>query len=163
MSAAWTRAARYTSWRYIVGTYVIVSLVGHLAWELLQLPLYTIFWTEPPGYIAYATAHCTAGDMLTALFTFFFAIVVMNRTKRLTERTYIRVALLTIFLGFAYTLFSEWLNVSIRESWTYTSAMPRLPVLGTGLAPLLQWLVIPTLALSSAWRRARRMERNQPT
>jgi len=31
--------------------------------------------------------------------------------------------------------------------WAYSEAMPHLPVLGTGLLPLLQWLVIPPLVL----------------
>jgi hypothetical protein len=36
----------------------------NLAWEIAQLPLYTI-WTEaPPAGIAFAVAHCTAGDLL---------------------------------------------------------------------------------------------------
>jgi hypothetical protein len=32
--------------------------------------------------------------------------------------------------------------------------MPTLPSLGTGLAPLAQWMVVPALALVSAHRRA---------
>ena len=45
-----------------------------------------------------------------------------------------------------YTIFSEWLNTSVRGSWTYSDLMPVVPVIGTGLAPLLQWCVVPTLA-----------------
>ena len=51
-----------------------------------------------------------------------------------------------ILLGAAYTVFSEWLNVDIRRSWSYTAAMRVLPVLGTGLTPLLQLVVVPGLA-----------------
>src|SRR5262245_16617478 len=32
-------------------------------------------------------------------------------------------------------------------AWTYNALMPVLPWLGTGLAPLLQWVVVPSLAL----------------
>jgi len=42
-------------------------------------------------------------------------------------------------------VFSEWLNVEVRATWTYTDQMPVLPPLGTGLTPLLQWLIVPTL------------------
>jgi hypothetical protein len=31
--------------------------------------------------------------------------------------------------------------------WDYSDAMPRLPVMGTGLLPLLQWLAVPLLVL----------------
>ena len=65
-------------------------------------------------------------------------------------RHFLRVAGLTIAGGVLYTIFSEWLNVSIRHSWNYSQAMPRLPVLGTGLAPFLQWIVVPLLALVGA-------------
>ena len=50
--------------------------------------------------------------------------------------------------GAAYTIFSEWPNVEIRRSWSYTTAMLVLPWLGTGLMPLLQWLIVPGLALA---------------
>jgi hypothetical protein len=57
------------------------------------------------------------------------------------------VALITILGGLAYTVFSEWLNTEIRGSWAYTDWMPTLPLIGAGLAPFAQWLLIPPLAL----------------
>jgi hypothetical protein len=36
----------------------------------------------------------------------------------------------------------------IRRSWAYASAMPVLPWTGTGLSPVLQWLVVPGLAFA---------------
>jgi hypothetical protein len=47
-----------------------------------------------------------------------------------------------------YAILSEWLNVKIWRSWAYTSAMPLLPGTGTGLTPLLQWLIVPALAFA---------------
>ena len=57
-----------------------------------------------------------------------------------------RMMLAAVLFGLGYTVFSEWLNVEIRQSWSYTEAMPLLPPLGTGLAPFLQWLAVPGLA-----------------
>ena len=59
----------------------------------------------------------------------------------------IRVVALTTLFGVGYTVFSEWLNVSVRGSWAYTERMPVLPPFGTGLTPILQWLILPGLAL----------------
>jgi hypothetical protein len=56
--------------------------------------------------------------------------------------------LTAILLGLCYTVFSEWLNTQVRQSWSYTEAMPLVPPLGTGLAPLLQWLIVPGIALA---------------
>jgi len=54
------------------------------------------------------------------------------------------------------TILSEWLNVEIRRTWSYAAAMPVVPWLGTGLAPLLQWLVVPSLAFAITAQRYRR-------
>jgi len=50
-----------------------------------------------------------------------------------------------IVAGISYTTLSEWLNVSVRGSWAYAPVMPQL--FGIGLAPLLQWLVVPAATL----------------
>ena len=59
------------------------------------------------------------------------------------------------------TLPGEWLNVVVRQTWAYTEMMPQVPVLGTGLSPLLQWLLLPSLALWLA--RGQSMPRRRPT
>jgi hypothetical protein len=43
---------------------------------------------------------------------------------------------------------SEYVNTVIRATWAYSDLMPTMPWLGTGLAPLAQWIVIPGLALA---------------
>jgi hypothetical protein len=78
----------------------------NLAWEILQLPLYTVHYEGNPRTIAYAVA---------------------------------------IVAGISYTTLSEWLNVSVRGSWAYAPVMPQL--FGIGLAPILQWLVVPAATL----------------
>ncbi len=65
-------------------------------------------------------------------------------------RTHRRVAALTIGFDVAYTIFSEWLNIVVRETWAYSDLMPVAPVIGTGLSPLLQWVAVPWLALHLA-------------
>jgi hypothetical protein len=40
----------------------------------------------------------------------------------------------------------EWLNVSVRGSWSYSALMPVIPIIGTGLSALMQWIVVPLLA-----------------
>ena len=57
------------------------------------------------------------------------------------------MALTAILFGLGYSVFSEWLNTQIRQSWSYTEAMPVLPPFGTGLTPFLQWLIVPGVAL----------------
>ena len=66
---------------------------------------------------------------------------------------------MTVAAGLAYTVFSERLNIEVRRSWAYSDLMPVLPPVGTGLAPLLQWLVVPAAALWwASWAGRSRME-----
>ena len=66
-----------------------------------------------------------------------------------------RTALLTIAGGLAYTGYSEWLNAAVKRSWSYSDLMPAIPDLGIGLSPVLQWIVVPSVALWAAGRSGR--------
>lgn len=70
------------------------------------------------------------------------------------------VGLAAMAFELGYTLISEWLNTILRQSWAYSDIMPRLPFIGTGLSPLIQWLVIPALAYGLAWRAETGADRN---
>jgi len=52
-----------------------------------------------------------------------------------------------ILVGLVYTVFSEWTNVHILKSWGYGELMPIIPVMKVGLAPFLQWIVIPSVVI----------------
>lgn len=108
------------------------------------MPLYTLWETATTGEIAFAVLHCTGGDLLIAAGALALAIVLFGR-RTWPDRRYLVVAAATIGLALAYTVFSEWLNVDLRRSWAYRDTMPTLPVLGTGMSPLLQWIAIPAL------------------
>lgn len=66
--------------------------------------------------------------------------------RRWPHASYGRVAIVAGVGGIVYTTFSEWLNTEIRGSWAYTVWMPTLPMIGIGLSPFLQWMVVPPLA-----------------
>lgn len=119
----------------------------NLAWELAQLPLYGIWWTESAAQIAYAVVHCTAGDLLIGVGTLIGAVLIAGRGWPADAASRRRVIALTTVFGVGYTVFSEWLNVVIRGAWAYTEWMPILPPLGTGLTPVLQWVLLPGFAL----------------
>ncbi len=126
--------------------YLVVSAGLHLVWELVQLPLYTIWRTGTAREIAFAVVHCTGGDLMIATLSLGGAILIVGH-KNWTAAQQRQVFLATIIFGLAYTIFSEWLNTAVRQSWAYSDLMPRLPVLGTGMSPLLQWLFVPAVAL----------------
>jgi hypothetical protein len=138
-------------WLHAARSYFAVLLIAHPIWEVAQLPLYTIWTGATAPQIAFAVAHCTAGDLLIGMSALLLAVIFVG-SPGWPQRNFARVALMTVAIGVAYTIYSEWLNVEVRGAWAYARAMPRLPWLGTGLAPLAQWFVIPALAF---WRLAR--------
>ena len=140
-------------WIAALRAYLWATAFLNLLWEAAQLPLYTI-WTD--GTIrekAFAVLHCTMGDMLIALAALTAALVIAG-DRGWPARRWTPVAALTLAIGLAYTVYSEHLNANVRRSWTYSDLMPRLPLLGTGLSPIAQWVVVPTVALIGVRRRA---------
>ena len=114
----------------------------NLAWEFAQSPLYAD-WDREWTYLLWTRLHCTAGDVLILLGACWGTALVFRTRHWLGVR---RLGpLVFIVLGLSYTVWSEWLNVSIRASWGYAPGMPALG--GVGLSPLLQWVVVPALTL----------------
>lgn len=111
-----------------------------------QLPLYNIWHEGSLGEIVFAAIHCTGGDLLIASSVFLGALVIAGDGRWPYARFRV-VAIITVLGGLAYTVFSEWLNTEIRGSWAYTEWMPTMPLIGSSLAPLAQWLLVPPPAL----------------
>ncbi len=74
--------------------------------------------------------------------------------RRLQEAS-LRSSILQRGGGFGYTIYSEYLNIAVRRAWGYSELMPTLPPLGTGLSPLLQWVVVPLVGFALMRHRAR--------
>jgi hypothetical protein len=127
--------ARWLAWMSVL----------NLLWEIVQVPLYTLPPATIPFYTAYSVLHCTVGDVLIAGAVYTCAGGLLG--WRWPFSAPLRGASLVLVLGLAYTAFSEFRNVYVLGSWGYDFAMPT--VLGIGLSPLAQWLVIPPVAL---WR-----------
>jgi hypothetical protein len=145
--------------------YLSVSAAGHLAWEAAHVRLYTIWTTQPAAEIVRAVIHCTAGDLLIATTVLLAPLLALPRATVWPSpgAASLRVALVAVVLGLAYTIGSEWWNVEARQAWQYAPDMPRLPPLGTGLTPVLQWLVVPAIALAAASLARRRTQAQSPT
>jgi hypothetical protein len=143
------RAGDSRAWLSALRRYLVVTSGGHLLWESLHVPLYTIWYEGTATAIAFAVLHCTGGDLLIATSSLALALVLAGSNSWPVER-FRAVACLTVAFGLGYTVHSEWLNVTVRGSWAYSPRMPTLPPLGTGVSPALQWIVIPFAALLAA-------------
>jgi len=147
---------RQAEWLRALKVYLGVVAGGNLVWEGVQLPLYTIWTSGTVGGRAFAALHCTGGDILIGVAALIGALLVVG-AREWPAVGFWRVAVLTITLGVAYTGFSEWLNVSIRQSWAYSEWMPTLALgpLRIGISPLAQWIVVPVLGFWAVRRSCR--------
>ncbi len=127
----------------------------NLIWEFAHMPLYTIWEEGTTEEILFAAFHCTGGDALIGLTAIMLAVFLSGGTRWPDERIQ-TVLFAAIFIGVGYTIFSEWLNIVVREAWAYRDIMPVVPILNVGLSPLLQWIVIPVLAYVVALKPVRR-------
>ena len=125
-----------------LGRYLIVVIGCSLVWETLQMPLYTIWEAATVLEQIADVVQCTGANVVIALGSLVLAMVVA-RNRSWPMRRYAQVGILACGFAVGYTFFSEWLNVQVRHTWAYSDLMPVLPVTGTGLAPVIQWMVIP--------------------
>lgn len=126
--------------------YQLAILGLNLAWEIARLALYTISTLAPDNEIASAVFHCTLGDVLiagSALIVGWF----VSRRPRTSIRLPLRTVLLATGLGLVFTVFSEWRATQVTHAWEYSPWMPILPVIQVGLTPVLQWIMLPPVAI----------------
>jgi hypothetical protein len=139
-------AAQSGDWLRCLRRYAIALALSNLVWEFAQLPLYTIWQDGNLGEIVFAAVHCTGGDLVIAIAALLGALAIAG-DRRWPQARFRLVGAIAIGGGLAYAIFSEWLNTEIRGSWAYTEWMPTLPLIGSGVAPLAQWLLVPPFAL----------------
>lgn len=139
-------------WLRTLRRYLLLVTMLNFGWEILQLPLYTVWVTGSASTIAFAVLHCTVGDGLIAALSLTASLLLIGRDDWPHER-FGAVAIAAVLCGIGYTTYSEWHNTVVARTWAYSSAMPRL--FGIGLSPLAQWLLIPSFAFWKIQRRLR--------
>lgn len=141
--------------RRLIGLRYLPWLAGlNLAWEIAQLPLYTLWREAEASWIAFSVAHCTLGDVVIGSGALFLGLIA-TRASAPAQWRWGPIAASAALAATGYTAFSEWMNTAVVRSWSYSDLMPTVGILGIeiGVSPLLQWLVIPPLALRFARRR----------
>lgn len=124
------------------------AFVTNFVWEMLQAPLYVGMTQLPWWRGAAVCALATVGDVVITLVAYAGATAGRNRWWLL--RPSIRRVTLYLAVGLVVTLVFEVVNVYVTHRWSYASAMPLM--LGIGLSPIAQWLILPTVTLVLARR-----------
>ncbi|WP_205042134.1 hypothetical protein [Rhodoligotrophos defluvii] len=116
-------------------------------WEFLQAPLYQGMADAPHWQAVKTCTRAALGDAVI-LVVAFWGIAATAGSRRWVLRP--RLGQVTGFggIGLAITMVVEHLATGPLDQWDYAEAMPMIPLLGIGVAPLLQWVLLPPLA---AW------------
>lgn len=145
------RHCRALTFLCVAGAYAGVATPLFAAWEIAQLPLYTIWRERSFAQNIAAALHCTLGDAVIAFLAFLAALwmasLLGSRPRPWTVGT------IAVAGGLLTTLVVEVLSTQVWNRWAYAPAMPIIPGTSVGLAPVLQWLVVPAVALLLVGRR----------
>ena len=124
------------------------SLLLNFAWEILQAPLYAGMADMPHAQVTRACLQATFGDMVIMLLAY-GAVAVVARSRRWIVAASGWQLTWFVAVGVVITAGIEWLATRAHwvQSWTYLPTMPLVPGTGLGLAPLLQWVLLPLLTV----------------
>ena len=140
---------------------VIFAVLLNYPWEFLQAPLYEGMATADHWDAVKICTGAALGDGVIML-TAFWAVAAVSRNRWWFLRPDRRQIASFVAVGVAVTILLERLaTMSVHPDWgwTYADAMPLLPGTGVGLSPLLQWIILPPLAI---WFVRRQLETRAP-
>ena len=148
MSSSSIEAQRQSRRWSLVATIFAVAVIFNYPWELAQMPLY-----EGASYDGRTFLYCflaSLGDGLLVLLIFAAGWIVFRRWEWFVQHG-ARSYLLMLAAGLIIAVGIERVAVGTGQ-WQYAERMPR--VLGVGLAPIAQMLVLPPLIFRvvAAWR-----------
>ncbi len=124
----------------------VFSFLLNFVWEYIQAPTYAgmVEMNHWDGIKLCTSA--TFGDVGFAL-TAFWVTSLVARSRQWIFQPKAWQLLMFLGIGIGLTVGFEFYYTTISLRWTYSELMPLVPPFGTGLSPLLQWIVIPLLLL----------------
>lgn len=104
-----------------------------------------------------ACIQASAGDAAMIVIAF-WVVVFLQKDREWYLHPSVRSLVLFLLPGVIMTIVFEAMATGPLDRWAYTNAMPTLPGLGTGLAPLAQWLLLPPLIIFIIRHQVRRSD-----
>ena len=127
---------------------LLFALLLNYPWEFTQVPLFEGM-AQAPHWIAVKT--CTRSALADAFIMLiaYWIVAALSRARAWIEAPRGRDIRFMIIVGTTVTLVIEQLALHGLwfGSWRYSSAMPVIPLLGVGLAPIMQWILLPPLVV----------------
>ena len=128
-------------------TVAFLSFCLHFVWEFVQVPTYAGMADINHWEGIKVCLSATVGDVGFALTAFWLTALAARSRRWIADPAGWQLGLF-VAVGVGLTVGFEYYYTEISLRWTYSELMPRVPPFGTGLSPLVQWLVIPLLVAS---------------
>lgn len=120
-----------------------MALLLNLVWEFLHAPLFVFKEQSSWSTLTACLLFCAGVDAMMMVFVYWFvALIRKDRSWFLRGRSVDGVLFALTALTLAFV--SEYTAVYYRDLWRYSERMPLIPIAQIGLAPMLQWIILPT-------------------
>jgi hypothetical protein len=120
----------------------LFAFLLHYPWEFLQVPFFADMTMAPHWDAVKFCTRATLGDVGITLVAF-WGTAVAARSRDWIRHPRRTTTTAFVVIGMVITIVSERLATGPLGRWTYSELMPVVPVLGVGLVPVIQWLVLP--------------------
>jgi len=117
---------------------LVVAFLLNFVWEFGQSGFYN---SSPPFNLWWLAVK----DALMVLVLYLFVAAILKRTRWPRRLNAARISLLWV-LGAVWAIAIEYFSLDASR-WTYSVEMPLLPFLNVGLWPVLQMIILPTIAI----------------
>ena len=129
--------------------FFIFGALLNLPWEFIQVPLYAELAGARHWDAIRLCTRAALGDAVILLVAYWTAAAVAKNRWWFTDWRWLGFCTY-LATGLLITLALE--RLATRSAfpawgWRYSELMPLVPVIGIGLAPLAQWLLLPPLSL----------------
>ncbi|MEO1169961.1 MAG: hypothetical protein AAFW97_14750 [Pseudomonadota bacterium] len=127
---------------------VQIALFGFLAaflWEMWQMP----FYDQSGLAFMDMVKGCSLGSLGDAgimVFAYKVAAGVVGSRDWIADLPR-KAVLAYLATGLLITVAIEHIAINVGFGWRYGDLMPREPLLGTGLVPVVMWIVVPLVTL----------------
>jgi len=124
----------------------VFSFLLNFVWEMWQIPFFAAIPSEQHWVGVAACTQASFGDAAISLVAFWcVAALARSRWWIINASPFQVVGFVAV--GVVITIIFEALATGPFGRWSYAPSMPTLPVLGTGIVPLLQWILLPPLTV----------------
>jgi len=132
------------NYRKSIITMSLLAFILNFIWEFTQGPLYKGYKYDWE-HISFCMLASIADMLMVLILLFSFGLIYKN--VYWINSMDLNKVLLLVFVGFSGAILAEVFH-TMRGDWSYTDAMPLLPVVEVGVSPVLQFMILPWLIYS---------------